>query len=62
MLTLSFGRRHFATISGKVKIFLANAHFLKYMTSFGIVLLLIYLGHVHSIAEVFKNNKKSGFL
>ena len=33
---------------------------LKYMASFGKVLLLIYLGHVHSITEAFKNNKKIG--
>ena len=29
------------------------SYMFKYMASFGIVLLPIYLGHVHSIAEVF---------
>ena len=35
----------------------------KYMASDGIFSLPnTYLGHVHSITEAFKNNKKSGFL
>ena len=53
MLTHIFGRRHFATISGNVKIFLANAHFFNvYVASYILVSLSIHFGYAYIVTSL----------